>query len=437
MDTGNTTVGELREELKHSGGHAWVRLLLGPQSESGSPLRFGKILVGPRPAGWAHRRWTYGDWTFTTAEMTARRVAALLVAGEPQSSQVDGLAFSYSLQENVQWFRLASHQEYSSTELPWPSRLAMLSLLDNQQNAPGGYIVGAGPSFPTFAGAYNAFFYDQWIQSGANQGVFGQISLSIVDGRARIRRVVARAASLDVWVEGRGLKSCRLELNSATDRLEVETTRSGKLTLPLPSGLGRDAWLWLKDEGGWLDNRSLRPWGGRQSRNVEFEAPEDPVAEVTALASQGESTYLEYKRELPEDNPESKRKCLKTVVAFANGDGGTILFGVDGDDNAGTVVGLAGKPAELLRRLNGLIRDRVTPTPTFSIRGHVVDSKYVIKLDVSSGGGILYALILDANRPEYHVRRNGSTYFARPEELAQVVAKATAQPNQGLLDLLK
>lgn len=82
----------------------------------------------------------------------------------------------------------------------------------------------------------------------------------------------------------------------------------------------------------------------------------------------------------------------------------------------------------------GLIRDRLTPTPTFSVRGHVVDGKYVIKLDVGSGGGILYALVLDANRPEYYVRRNGSTYYARPEELAQVVAKATAQPYRGLLD---
>jgi len=33
-----------------------------------------------------------------------------------------------------------------------------------------------------------------------------------------------------------------------------------------------------------------------------------------------------------------------------------MLFGVDGDDDTGTVVGLTGKPALLLRRLNNLVR---------------------------------------------------------------------------------
>ena len=37
----------------------------------------------------------------------------------------------------------------------------------------------------------------------------------------------------------------------------------------------------------------------------------------------------------------------------------------------------------------------------------------MIRLEVSSGGSTLYALILDTNHPEYYVRRNGSS-----EELA-------------------
>ncbi|MGO8871157.1 MAG: hypothetical protein ACLQPH_07095 [Acidimicrobiales bacterium] len=40
-------------------------------------------------------------------------------------------------------------------------------------------------------------------QSGASQPTLGQIKLRILDGRARIRRIVARAASVDVWVDGR------------------------------------------------------------------------------------------------------------------------------------------------------------------------------------------------------------------------------------------
>ena len=43
----------------------------------------------------------------------------------------------------------------------------------------------------------------------------------------------------------------------------------------------------------------------------------------------GESEVLEFKRDVPEQSI----KFIKTVVAFANGKGGMIVFGVD--DNRG------------------------------------------------------------------------------------------------------
>ncbi len=238
---------------------------------------------------------------------------------------------------------------------------------------------------------------------------------------------MARAASLDIWVDGRSAKGLQLELNSTTAHLDVELGGNGKVTLPLPAGLGDDPWIWLKRGSEWIDYRSLTPWGGRQLRGVELEVPDDALAEITALAAQGESTFLEYKRVLPDDNQTSKRKVLKTVAAFANGEGGTILFGVDGDDSVGTILGLSGRTAPLVRRLNDLVRDCVSPAPTFTVVAHEVDGKVVIKLDVGSGSGVLYALILDSSRPEYYVRRNGSTYYARPEELAQIVIRGAQQ----------
>lgn len=243
---------------------------------------------------------------------------------------------------------------------------------------------------------------------------------------------MVRAASLDVWVGGRGVRGRRLELNSSTDRLETVVDKPGKITLPLRTGLGEDPWLWLKDDDDWLDYRSVTSWGGRTSPDVEFEQTEDPVADITALASQGESTYLEYKGSLPGDDLKSKRSSLKTVVAFANGEGGVMLFGVEGDEDVGEIVGLVGKAADLQRRLNELIRDRVSPPPKIQITGQDVDGSYVIRLDVNPGGGVLHALCLDANKPEYYVRRNGSTFYARPEELAQVVRGGDNTASSGI-----
>ena len=39
---------------------------------------------------------------------------------------------------------------------------------------------------------------------------------------------------------------------------------------------------------------------------------------------------------------------------------------------------------------------------------------------------MLYALKLDHNKPEYYVRRDGTTFYARPGELAAVVQRAPA-----------
>ena len=45
--------------------------------------------------------------------------------------------------------------------------------------------------------------------------------------------------------------------------------------------------------------------------------------------SKGESMELEFKSELPDEDI----KWLKTVIAFANGSGGTLVIGVDDDGN--------------------------------------------------------------------------------------------------------
>ena len=48
----------------------------------------------------------------------------------------------------------------------------------------------------------------------------------------------------------------------------------------------------------------------------------------------GESINIEYKVEMPKKS----EKCMKTVVAFANGRGGRIVFGVD--DKTLNIVGM-------------------------------------------------------------------------------------------------
>jgi ATP-dependent DNA helicase RecG len=70
---------------------------------------------------------------------------------------------------------------------------------------------------------------------------------------------------------------------------------------------------------------------------------------------------------------------LKTVSAFANYDGGTILFGVD--DN-GKVVGLEDLDQQCLD-IENRINDSIKPKPDYSISTN--NSEKTISLDVESG----------------------------------------------------
>lgn len=78
-----------------------------------------------------------------------------------------------------------------------------------------------------------------------------------------------------------------------------------------------------------------------------------PQTNVEALLAAGEGPVVEFKRQLPE-SAEQKRKVLKTVAAFATGDGGTVVFGMDPDEL--TVTGLsAGDPKKLRDQLYDLV----------------------------------------------------------------------------------
>lgn len=424
MDQGTIDVSSLRESLLGDSRKAWMKLVLGPTQNDVAPVWAALVFIGPGPDNWTSRRWTYSECTFVSYESSAHDLASLFEARGPTifSLPEDTVCFDFGNFTTVNWTRHPSRHKYDEIVLPWPSKSMKISFADQQLWPPAGYLVGPNsPSFPDFSGAFSAFFFERWVITGGMNSQLGQMTLRVVDERARITRVVVGPTSLKVWVNGSEIAGSLLELNSSSDRSELIVDDSGKLDFPLPDGLGQDPWIWLKNAEGYLDFRSLNVWSGMRSPDIEVEIPNDPVADIFALAAQGENEWLEYKRQLPDDSKDSKRKVFKTAVAFANGEGGTLLFGIDGDDEVGRVIGLDGDSAELQRRINDLMRSLVSPNPSYKVQASQIDDKCVIRLDIGSNQGMLHALVVDPNRPDYYVRRNGSTYFARPEELAALV----------------
>jgi predicted HTH transcriptional regulator len=110
---------------------------------------------------------------------------------------------------------------------------------------------------------------------------------------------------------------------------------------------------------------------------------------------------------------------MKTVAAFANGEGGTLLFGVDDD---GTVIGLGVHDArETVDRLTSLISDWVRPLVDFHPDLADLDGKQVLLVCVNAGAEPPYGVGTTDRNVVYYVRRGATTFPATPADVRAFV----------------
>jgi len=79
----------------------------------------------------------------------------------------------------------------------------------------------------------------------------------------------------------------------------------------------------------------------------------------------GESKILEYKKELHIDTGDQRKEFLADISAFANADGGTIIYGIEESNETNLPSKVCGitivNEDELLRKVNSLLRDSIAP----------------------------------------------------------------------------
>ena len=106
---------------------------------------------------------------------------------------------------------------------------------------------------------------------------------------------------------------------------------------------------------------------------------------------QGESKNVEYKEMVPEDS----QKYMKSVVAFANGDGGRIVFGIE--DGTMQVVGI---PQSDLFRL----MDAITNAVTDSCAPMIIPDLFVQEV---KGKSLIILEIAPGMQRPYYIKRRG------------------------------
>ena len=122
-----------------------------------------------------------------------------------------------------------------------------------------------------------------------------------------------------------------------------------------------------------------------------------------------ESTSIDFKEKVEYSKPKS---WLKSVAAFANCNGGILLFGVRDNDRKPIGLEDATKDSE---KISELINSRITPLPRYELHEFIENNKSFIELKVGDGPRTPYYYEGDGRKEAYI--RSGNQSVPAPKHI--------------------
>lgn len=138
----------------------------------------------------------------------------------------------------------------------------------------------------------------------------------------------------------------------------------------------------------------------------------------------GEATAYDKKEKLEAGKPKS---WLKSVSAFANGNGGTLIFGISDDDR---IVGLADAESDS-EIISEYVKTRLDPVPDIHLEFKNLDGKRLILLHVNTGTETPYYYIGDKQRIAY-IRIGNESVVTDRLQLKALVLKGSGRTYDAL-----
>jgi len=171
-----------------------------------------------------------------------------------------------------------------------------------------------------------------------------------------------------------------------------------------------------------------------QKRARSFkEKADDGKFDVLDLIRQGENTNLEFKSSLQWDfmqdaiNKNLRKSCLKTIVAFLNSNGGTLLIGVN---NQGEILGLekdldsvGNSTDQFLNLLNTLIVDSIGSEYSLSVNTMVEQIKTKEICVVRVKHSLIPAYYKGDKGEEFYIRFGTTTRLLNTEEAVKYISQ--------------
>jgi len=275
------------------------------------------------------------------------------------------------------------------------------------------------------------------------------MSVIIEDHRARLVQVERQGEQLGVHVEGHSLDGLVLagRLGNGTDSsISFSVPIESEVRLELPMGPVAINMGIVARESEILDYRSGHlPAPPPVVPDIKQPLELALVDRVEVLLVTGENAQCEYKPWVePARSSPKLREIVKTAIAMANGDGGSIIIGVADD---GSVNGLDGKilgpfvrpqadeqaepsgesldrstrQLESVRAYGRKLRDEVQqivePSLELDLEAVMLDAGSILLVEVRSGTNPPYMI---ADSREVYVRRNATNRRPTREELRQL-----------------
>ena len=430
MNIGSQLLSEILPQLEGEMMHSRVTL---SRDQDGWLVRRFESVVGKKPPHWKDSRWIYKSIALLSISMDGQMVAEALSTALNQDAEIcvgDIDARVPKLQPQVFGRWRPGMARRTSQHLVWPTIDWTVNAENQGDTSWYGTEFLAADGCPTFASMHEALhaFNTGIFSSGTTMSPSEFALIQFVQDRAWLHKVKVGTTAVDVWVKGESIADTNVQLIDSSGHNEKKVGSTGRVRLPLLKSGSDDARLFLTSGLECLDYRVLGfqyPYSDDARHGVEYEVIDDPGSEISRLIAQGEGQMLEYKSELPADAA-ATRKLMRTIAAFANGNGGEIVFGMDPDEV--TVVGLIDVDHVRERdRLTQLARDHVTPGPVTEVRSYEYEGKILVVMSVAPGSQPPYARTSKEKAAEYFIRRGANTYPARPDEIREsVLSRATS-----------
>lgn len=385
-------------------GQLWAKVA-GSRHEGMTRITRLELTTGCEPPGFQEHMWDYGDSLFLGTTLSGAQAASLIGAG---STEAAGEQLTVELADQAHYQRWPGAVSVEEPPVPWPYHQVTLNGKGGASRRSGLLVSRSAPSFLSEDDAMDAFFHGK--KTGHPSRNADRFVLRFIDTRAYIQGIQVSPAGLEVTVGGHDTLGCRIEFSTMTESLSATVDTGNRVEFALPDGPPEEWWVVLSREDYWHDYRQYGPFG--HSAGVTQVGGRE---ELERLVFQGEGMTLEFKGELPPNGRDSR--AMKTVCAFANSRGGTILFGVNDD---GQVVGI-GADYELARdRIANLINDAVSPRPSFDFRLLPHPAGDVIALVVDGDRTKGYSISRDKT-PVFYIRRGATTVPAQGEDVRSLL----------------